>query len=109
MRMVITMVQDQEVNALLSALTEKGHTATKLASTGGFLRQGNTTLLIGTEEAKVQEVVDLIKEVCRTKKRLYSPLASVERTINSYIPSPIEVEVGGATIFVLKVEAFEKI
>ena len=109
MRMIIAMVQDQEVNALLSALTEKGYTATKLASTGGFLRQGNTTLLIGTEETKVQEVVDTIKELCRTKKRLYSPLAGVERTINSYIPSPVEVEVGGATIFVLNVETFEKI
>lgn len=109
MRLVITIVQDQDVNALLSALTEKGYGATKLASTGGFLRQGNTTLLIGIEESKAQEVVDIIKEICKTKKRLVSPMAAVERTINSYIPSPVEVEVGGATIFLVKVESFEKI
>ena len=109
MRLVITIVQDQDVNALLSVLTEKGYSATKLASTGGFLRQGNTTLLIGIEESKAQEVVEIIKEICKTKKRLVSPMAAVERTINSYIPSPVEVEVGGATIFLVKVESFEKI
>ena len=109
LRMIIAMVQDQEVNTLLGALTEKGYTATKLASTGGFLRQGNTTLLIGTEEAKVDQAVGIIKEICKTKKRLYTPVAGIERTINSYIPSPIEVEVGGATIFVLKVESLAKI
>lgn len=109
MRLIITIVQDQDVNTLLGALTEKGYSATKLASTGGFLRQGNTTLLIGTEEGKVHEVVEIIKETCKTKKRLVSPLAAVERTINSYIPSPVEVEVGGATVFVVKVEAFEKV
>lgn len=109
MRLIITIVQDQDVNVLLSALTEKGYSATKLASTGGFLRQGNTTLLIGIEENKAQEVMEIIKEICKTKKRLVSPMAAVERTINSYIPSPVEVEVGGATIFMVKVESFEKV
>lgn len=109
MKLIIAVVQDQDVNKVLTALLEKGYSATKLASTGGFLRQGNTTLLVGVEESGVKEVADIIKEVCRTRKRLVSPMTAVERSINSYIPSPVEVEVGGATIFVMQVESFEKV
>lgn len=109
MKLIIAVVQDQDVNKVLTALMEKGYSATKLASTGGFLRQGNTTLLVGTKESGVKEVGDIIKEICHTRKRLVSPMTAVERTINSYIPSPVEVEVGGATIFVVQVESFEKV
>ncbi len=109
MLLLIAVVQDQDVNRLLTALLEKGYQATKLASTGGFLRQGNTTLLIGVQEEQVEAVNAIIKGVCRTRKRLVSPMAVVDQTLNTYIPTPVEVEVGGATIFTLKVESFEKI
>lgn len=107
--LIIAVVQDQDVNRLLADLMEKGYSATKLASTGGFLRQGNTTLLIGVDQERVSEVVAIIKEVCRTRKRLVSPLAAVDQALNTYIPTPVEVEVGGATVFTIKVESFEKI
>lgn len=109
MRLVITMVQDQDVNKLLGILTDHGYSATKLASTGGFLRQGNTTLLIGVEEDQVAELTGLIKDTCHSRKQLLTPLASVGRTMNNYIPNPIEVQVGGATIFVVDVREFIKI
>ncbi|HBF39807.1 MAG TPA: hypothetical protein DDW50_21155 [Firmicutes bacterium] len=109
MRLVITMVQDQDVNKLLAILTDHGYSATKLASTGGFLRQGNTTLLIGVEEAQVSELTGLIKDTCHSRKQLLTPLASVGRTMNNYIPNPVEVQVGGATIFVVEVQEFIKI
>ena len=109
MRLVITMVQDQDVNKLLAVLTDHGYSATKLASTGGFLRQGNTTLLIGVEESQVSELTGLIKETCHSRKQLLTPLASVGRTMNNYIPNPVEVQVGGATIFVLEVQEFVKV
>ncbi len=108
MRLVIAMVQDQDVNKLLGVLTDHGYSATKLASTGGFLRQGNTTLLIGVEEANVSEVTNLIKETCHSRKQLITPLASVGRTMNNYMPNPVEVMVGGATIFVVEVKEFVK-
>ena len=107
--LIIAVVQDQDVNRLLATLMEKGYSATKLASTGGFLRQGNTTLLIGVDQERLPEVVAIIKEVCRTRKRLLSPLAAVDQALNTYIPTPVEVEVGGATVFTIKVESFEKI
>ena len=109
MRLVITMVQDQDVNKLLAVLTDHGYSATKLASMGGFLRQGNTTLLIGVEEAQVSELTGLIKDTCHSRKQLLTPLASVGRTMNNYIPNPVEVQVGGATIFVVDVQEFIKI
>ena len=108
MILLIAVVQDQDVNRLLTALLEKGYSATKLASTGGFLRQGNTTLLIGVHDEQEKEVISIIKEVCRTRKGLVSPMTAVDQTLNTYIPTPVEVEVGGATVFTLKVESFEK-
>lgn len=109
MRLVVAVVQDQDVHRLLERLNEKRYSATKLASTGGFLRQGNTTLLIGVEAGKVQEVVDIIKDACQTREQLVTPLATMGRTANSYLPTPIEVSVGGATVFVLEVESFTKV
>ncbi|MCL6589698.1 MAG: cyclic-di-AMP receptor [Firmicutes bacterium] len=109
MRLVIAMIQDQDVNKLLGALTEHGYSATKLASTGGFLRQGNTTLLIGLENEKVPEVIQLIKETCHSRKQLVTPLTTVGGSMNNYMPSPIETSLGGATIFVLDVVDFIKV
>lgn len=109
MKLIIAVVQDQDVNKLLAQLSEAGYGATKLASTGGFLRQGNTTLLIGVEPEHVDQVVDTIKEACHSRKQLVTPMAAVGRSVNSYLPNPIEVSVGGATIFVLNVEGFSKV
>ncbi|MGE5598057.1 MAG: cyclic-di-AMP receptor [Bacteroidota bacterium] len=109
MKMVVAVVQDQDVNRLLARLAEEGCGATKLASTGGFLRQGNTTLLIGVDQERVDRVVEVIKETCQSRKQLVTPMAAVGRSINSYLPNPIEVSVGGATIFVLNVEGFSKV
>jgi uncharacterized protein YaaQ len=109
MRLVIAMVQDQDVSKLLGALTENNYSATKLASTGGFLRQGNTTLLIGVEQDRVDEVMEIIKNACQTRKQLVNSMSLIGRSMNSYIPEPVEVQVGGATIFVVDVVNFAKV
>jgi uncharacterized protein YaaQ len=109
MRLVLCIVQDQDVNRLLGVLMDHGYSATKLASTGGFLRQGNTTLFVGVEAEKVDEVVQLINDTCRSRKQLITPLAGIGRTVGECIPNPVEVSVGGATIFVLDVERFVKV
>ena len=109
MRLVIAMIQDQDVNRLLGVLMDHGYSATKLASTGGLLRQGNTTLLIGVADEKVPEVTELIKDTCHSRKQLVTPLASVGRSMNNYMPNPVEVSVGGATIFVVDVLDFAKV
>ena len=106
MKMIVIVAQDQDVHKLLNLLLEKGYSATKLASTGGFLREGNTTLIMGVEDGKVKEVVEIVQQTCHTRKRVMtamSPLGSPSLSV------PIEVSVGGATIFVLPVDEFIKI
>ena len=67
MKLVVTIVQDKDSNRLSNAFIESDIRATKLSSTGGFLRSGNTTFLIGIEDDRVEEVLGIIKEV--SKKR----------------------------------------
>ena len=109
MKLIIAVVQDQDVNRLLLRLAQEGCRATKLASTGGFLRQGNTTLLIGVEADQVARVVEAIKETCHSRKQLVTPITGLEGSPGGYLPNPVEVLVGGATIFVLDVEYFAKV
>jgi uncharacterized protein YaaQ len=89
---------------------ESNFRATKLASTGGFLKAGNTTFLIGVPDADVQTAVDIISSVCRAREELMTPIAPVgNATSDSYVPYPIQVQVGGATVFVLDVSQFLRV
>ncbi|RUL49170.1 MULTISPECIES: cyclic-di-AMP receptor [Lysinibacillus] len=106
MKLVVAVVQDQDSNRLSSALTKHNFRATKLASTGGFLRSGNTTFLVGTEDSKIPQLLDIIRDNCRSREQMVSPVSPLGGNADSYIPYPIEVEVGGATVFVLPIEQF---
>lgn len=109
MKLILTVVHDDDAGHLMEKLSKSGIYATKLASTGGFLRTGNTTIFIGISEEKVESVITIIKEVCKSGKQmmvLNQPMANAHEGYMSY---PIEVEVGGATIFVLDVDQFLKI
>ena len=109
MKLVIAIIHDEDVQNLMSHLTNEGYMATKLASTGGLLRTGNTTLLMGINEDKVDEVISIIKFVCKTTTKtsvLNQPISSLPE---GYVSFPIDVTVGGATIFVLDIEKFLKV
>ncbi len=106
MKLVVAVVQDQDSNRLAGALTKNDFRATKLASTGGFLRSGNTTFLIGTEDSLIPRLLDIIRDNCRSREQLVSPVSPLGGNADSYIPYPVEVEVGGATVFVLPIEQF---
>ncbi|MDF2820588.1 MAG: darA [Clostridiales bacterium] len=109
MKLILTVVHDDDAGYLMEKLTNAGFYATKLASTGGFLKVGNTTLFIGTSDDKVEEVINIIKDVCKSGKQmtlLNQPMTTMPEGYMSY---PIEVEVGGATIFVIEVNQFLKI
>lgn len=101
---MIAIVSNDDVRALLNTLIEAGHRATRLASTGGFLRKGNTTLLLGVRNEDADEVLGIMHEMCRRRTVPYS-LPMHEHP--GLIPEEaLEVEVGGATVFVLPVERF---
>lgn len=109
MKLVLVVVQDKDAVHLLDGLLARGLRATKLASTGGFLREGNTTLLIGVEDDRLEDVLDVVRGTCRSREQLVTPLAPLGAATEPYVPYPVDVEVGGATVFVLGVDRFEKI
>jgi len=108
MKLVVAIVQDQDASSLVEDLTDKDFRVTKLASTGGFLKAGNTTLLSGVEDDKVEEVIKVIENNCRTRE-ITTSLLTVTMPGDTYIPYPLEVKVGGATVFVLDVEQYVRI
>ncbi len=104
MKLIVAIVQDKDSNRLSNALVKNNIRATKLASTGGFLKAGNTTFFIGVDNNRIDEVLDLIKENCKTREQVVSPVSSFSGNADSYLSYPIEVEVGGATVFILPIE-----
>jgi uncharacterized protein YaaQ len=108
MKLVIVVVQDTDSTKFLDALVENNFRSTRLSSSGGFLKSGNTTLMIGTDDDRVDELLEVIKNNCQNRKKFVSPLSPMGGNVDSYIPYPVEVEVGGATVFVLPVEAFHQ-
>jgi uncharacterized protein YaaQ len=65
MKLVITIIRDTDAGAVVEELVSNGHRVTRVASTGGFLRRGNVTLLIGVEEQQVQAIIDILGDTCR--------------------------------------------
>lgn len=108
MKLIIAVVQDKDSNRLSSALIKNNFSATKLASTGGFLKAGNTTFLIGVEKERVDEALELIKSNCKAREQLVAPVSPMGGNADSYVPYPLEIQVGGATVFILPVEHFEQ-
>ena len=109
MKMIIAIIQDEDASRLINELMTEGYRVTKLATTGGFLRSGNTTLLVGVEDDKLKNAMSIIEKVCKSRKQIATSPAPISGTTGVYVPYPIEVTVGGATIFVLDVEQFTKI
>lgn len=109
MKMVIAIVQDDDAIDLVEGLTERGFRVTKLATTGGFLKSGNTTILVGIEDDKVEEVVSIIKDICKKRKEVVATPSPFSGNSDMYIQYPVEVQVGGATVFVIDVDQFIRI
>ena len=109
MKLIIAIVQDEDASRLVSSLMNDGYGVTKLATTGGFLRAGNTTLLVGVDDDKYDGAMAIIEKICRSRKQVATSPSPVAGTTGVYMPYPIEVMVGGATIFVLNVDQFVKI
>ena len=107
MKLVLAIVSNDDSGAVASALTKEGFSATKLSTTGGFLMAGNTTFLVGVDAGKVDAVIEVISRHSRKREQMV-PASSAfgDGLFNSL---PVEVSVGGATVFVLDVERFEKL
>ncbi len=108
MKLIVSIVHGDDADQLLQALREWGFRSTKINSSGGFLREGNATILVGTDESKVDDALSVIRQNCHRRTEFMNPLPPTAEPDESYLPNPVEVQVGGATIFVLDVERFER-
>ena len=104
MKMITAVVNKYDANAVQVALTGGGFSVTKLATSGGFLKSGNTTFLIGVEDDRLDICLDIIKQYSSRRSEAMPEYAGY----NEEMTVPSEVTVGGATIFVTNVEQFEK-
>ncbi len=107
MKLIVAIVSKEDGSEVSRELTAVGYSVTKLSTTGGFLMSGNTTLLIGVEDEKVDDVIAIISKF--SKKRKHFVPASAGYGVGIYSSIPVEVTVGGGTIFVLDVDRFEKV
>jgi uncharacterized protein YaaQ len=105
MKVILVVVQDTDARELLSRLMEEDFRATMVSTTGGFLRTGSAAILIGTE--RVDEAKQVIADTCKRRTEIVNPMPPVAPQGAIHISPPIEVEVGGAMVFVLNAERFE--
>ena len=109
MKLVLAIVHGEDAGQTVQALNGAGFIVTRLASSGGFLQQGSATLLVGVEEERVDQVLALIRENGRERSRYLTSAPPTAEPGELLMPFPVEVQVGGATVFVLDVEQFEKL
>ncbi len=107
MKLIIAIVNKDDSATVVQKLNKAGFMCTKLSTTGGFLRAGNTTLLIGTDEKKVEDVLDILREYCSRRMETVNA-AATNYSEQFFSTVPVEVTVGGATVFVVDVDQFIK-
>lgn len=107
MKLILAIVSNDDSQNVTTLLTKENYSVTRLATTGGFLKAGNTTIIVGTEDEKVDHVIQLIGE--ESKKRVEVVPSSASYDLGRFASFPVEVEVGGATIFVLDIQQFLKL
>lgn len=108
MKLILAIVSNDDNNRVMKHLVKEKHFVTKMSSSGGFLKNGNCTLMIGANDEEVHDIIDIISR--HSKSRTEMIPNSIANEYGPIIPSmPVEVNVGGATIFVLDVQQFMKI
>jgi uncharacterized protein YaaQ len=108
-KLVVAVVHNEDARVLIDALLAREYRATWLHSSGGFLKQSNATILVGVEEAQIDEVVGIVRENCRARTQTLSPIPPIMEPGEFFMPYPLEVEVGGAVVFVVPIERLERI
>ena len=110
MKIIYAIVSSDDGNRVTDVLTDHHFSVTRLATTGGFLKKGTATLLIGIDEEQVDHAINLIRETCGKRQKITCdiPAPNIGSISAGYVMMPVSVELGGATIFVTDVERYEK-
>ena len=109
MKLVIAIVSTADLDELLRRMAQRGYRATVVDQRGGFLRQGNVTLLVGVQEALVADVLRLIASICRTRLSYVNPAMPMVEPGEFFVSQSVEAHEGGAVCFVLNIERYERI
>jgi uncharacterized protein YaaQ len=109
MKLIVAIVHNEDAGALVDALLDREYRATRLHSSGGFLKQSNATIIVGVEDDQVDVIVDIVRTTCTSRTQIVNPMPPIMEPGEFFMPYPLEVEVGGATVFVLPVERFERL
>lgn len=106
-KLIVVITSDDEAEALIKRLIERGYPATKVSSTGGFLRRGNATIFSGVEASDIENVLAIVRNECKARTE-FIPAQALPFPESIHPAAPVQVRVGGAIVFVLPVERFEK-
>jgi len=109
MKLVVAIVHSEDAGALVDALTDKEYRVTRLQSQGGFLKQNNASILVGAEEAQIEDILAVIRETCHARSQYINPMPPIMEPGEFYMPYPVEVTFGGATVFVVDVARYERL
>lgn len=109
MKLVVAVVHSDDAPDVSDALTDAGFMSTRFGTSGGFLHKGNATIVTGVEDARVDEVIELIRTHARGRTEYMNPTPPLAEPAEFFVPFPVEVQVGGATVFVVDVERFERL
>ncbi len=106
MKLVVCVIHCRDKARLTDELVKAGYKFTVIGSSGGFLREGNATMLIGTEDTDVPRLKGVIQANCQTREQLVNVMPFESAPPGAFIPSPVKVPVGGAIVFVIDVHEF---
>ncbi len=109
MKLIVAIVHNEDAGALVNSLLEAEYRATRLQSSGGFLKQSNATVMVGADDEGVEAVLEIVRANCTSRTQIVNPMPPIMEPGEFFMPYPLEVEVGGATVFVLPVERFERL
>jgi len=109
LKLIIGIVHERDRQKVSDALLQAGHKFTNIATTGGFLRDGNCTLLIGSDDEHVDAVIDVLRNYCSSREQFTNQPPIDALGAGAMLMNPVKVTVGGAIIFVVDVERFERV
>src|SRR3989304_4865789 len=109
MKLILAIIQKDDAGMLVDALTKREYRATRINTAGGFLKESNATILVGVSDDQVDDVLSVIKANCQVRTKQVNPLPPIMEPGEFYVPYPVDIEVGGATVFVLDVLDYKRL
>jgi len=108
-KLIFAVVQSKDVESCADALTASGFVCTRFATQGGFLDNDNCTLMTGVDDAQVEEVLDILRRRAKRRVEMHATAMPLSGALTPVMAPPLDVEIGGATVFVIPLDRCEKL